>query len=187
MRRKILEQPAGTSLPEFTTSLKDGNSTLLEAALVYIAAIMTPEDASFPRLECPAPTGNRYDYLRSNSTTIAANDVRPKYFFALDLHQCASLLPRLMGSIIETMRFLGPEDCILSIVEGRSDDGTYEILKLLRTEIEGIGAEYFFNYSDLDPLSGDRIAGLAELRNQALEPFDQPPKSIPCKHDCVVY
>lgn len=136
---------------------------------------MVPEDITFPRLECPAPTGNRYEYLRTNSTNIRVTNVRPKYFFALDLHQCASLLPRLIGSIVETMRFLGPEHCVLSIVEGRSDDGTFEILKLLRAEIEGIGAQYFFNSSDLNPKAGDRISILAELRNQPLEPLTNHP------------
>lgn len=98
-------------------------------------------------------------------------DGRLKYFFALDLHQCANLLPRLLGSIVETIRFLGPEHCALSVVEGRSDDGTFEILKLLRTEIENIGAKYHFSSNDVDPMAGQRIAALAELRNLALEPM----------------
>ena len=168
---KAAEKSAQTPFGELNQSLKDGNSTLLEMAPAYIKAIMTPEDISFSRLNCPTPTGDRYKYLRSNSTTIPTTDARPKYFFALDLHQCASLLPRLIGSIVETMNFLGPENCVLSIVEGRSDDGTFEIMKLLRPEIEGIGAKYFFNSSDLNPTAGDRISILAKLRNQALEPL----------------
>jgi alpha-1,3-mannosyltransferase len=133
---------------------------------------MIPEDSTFPRLECPTPTGNRYNYLRSNSTSTKRNVSRAKYFFALDLHQCASVLPRLIGSIVETMRFLGPEHCVLSIVEGRSNDGTFEILKLLRSEI---GAKYFFNSSDIDPTVAERITSLAQLRNQALEPLTKHP------------
>jgi len=74
------------------------------------------------------------------------------------------------------MRFLGPENCALSIVEGRSDDGTYEILKVLRIETEGIGAKYFFTSSDLNPEDGDRIKALAGLRNQALEPLARHPE-----------
>jgi alpha-1,3-mannosyltransferase len=136
---------------------------------------MKPEDATFSRLECPVPAGDRYNYLRSNETKTPFPDLRPRYFFALNLHQCAMLLPRLLGSIVETMRFLGPERCVLSIVEGRSDDGTYEILKLLRAEVEGIGAKYFFNSSDVDPGAGERIASLAKLRNQALEPLTNHP------------
>ena len=136
---------------------------------------MTPEDRAFPRLSCPAPKGVRYEYLRGNRTGPPESDVQSKYFFALDLHQCANLLPRLVGSIVETMRFVGPNHCALSIVEGRSNDGTYEILKLLRQEIEGIGARYFFNTSDLDPSAktGNRIVALAELRDQAIQPLLQ--------------
>jgi alpha-1,3-mannosyltransferase len=134
---------------------------------------MTPDDDSFPRLACPAPSGSRYDYLRSNSSITTDPGVRRQYFFALDLHQCAPLLPRLLGSIVETMRFLGPWNCALSVVEGRSDDGTFEILKVLREDVEQIGAKYFFNTNEIDPTAdgGDRITALAELRNQALKPL----------------
>jgi alpha-1,3-mannosyltransferase len=137
---------------------------------------MNPDDMSLPRLDCPAPKGSRYNYLRTNTTGSSA---LPMYFFALDLHQCASVIPRLLGSIVETMRFLGPELCALSIVEGRSDDGTFEILKLLRTEIEGMGAKYFFNSSDLNPMADggqNRIKLLAELRNEALHPLMRHPE-----------
>jgi alpha-1,3-mannosyltransferase len=112
---------------------------------------MSPEDNSFSRLDCPAPNTDRYEYLRRVNTNTAGTLAPLRYFFTLDLHQSASLLPRLIGLLVESMRFLGPEQCALSIVEDRSDDGTYEILKLLRTEIERIGATYFFNSSDLEP------------------------------------
>lgn len=136
---------------------------------------MSPEDKTFPRLDCPAPNTNRYKYLRRFNTTATGTLTPLRYFFALDLHQCAGVLPRLIGSIVESMRFLGPAHCALSIVEGRSDDGTFEILKSLRPEIEGIGATYFFHSSDLEPgaPNQDRIATLAALRNQALEPLMQ--------------
>ena len=152
--------------------LKHGNDTLLEMAPSYVRAIMAPEDKTFPRLACPAPTGDRYLHLKANSTNMTdGHAIPPKYFFALDLHQCARLLPRLIGSIVESIRFLGPQNCALSIVEGRSDDGTFEILLSLREEIERIGANYYFNSSDINPTVGDRIKALAELRNQALQPL----------------
>jgi alpha-1,3-mannosyltransferase len=69
------------------------------------------------------------------------------------------------------MRFLGPENCALSIVEGRSDDGTFEILQLLRREVEKMGVLYFFNTTDADPWSGQRVTILADLRNQAIQPL----------------
>ena len=129
--------------------LKDGNATLLEVAPTYVKAIMNPEDSSFPRLSCPTPTEDRYLYLKANSANITHGPVMgPKYFFALDLHQCASILPRLIGSVVESIRFLGPQNCALSIVEGRSNDGTFEVLLSLREELERIGVKYYFNSSE---------------------------------------
>lgn len=133
---------------------------------------MTPEDATFPRLECPVPKTDRYAYLKPlpDPSKLA----KPKYFFALDLYQCAHLLPRLIGSIIDAMRFLGPENCALSIVEGRSVDGTFEILSQLRPSVEGIGSRYFFETSDINPAK-ERIKALAELRNMAVKPLVDKP------------
>ncbi|KAL9035754.1 MAG: hypothetical protein Q9180_004685, partial [Flavoplaca navasiana] len=106
------------------TELKQPNKTLLEAANPYIEAIIAPNVTTFPRLDCPAPNGDRYEYLRDEDQGLGAYDIKAtlKYFFALDLHQCIGLLPRLLGSIIEAIEFLGPKHCALSIVEGRSDD-----------------------------------------------------------------
>lgn len=80
-------------------------------------------------------------------------------------------LPRLLGSIVETIRFLGPEQCTLSIVEGGSTDGTYEVLISARKTFADIGIQYVLVHSDLDTKKGERIATLAKLRNLALEPL----------------
>lgn len=165
------ESTVPNPLPE--SPLKDGNSTLLEAGKAYINAIFSPENTDFTRLECAVPTGDRYVYMQ-NSTTKLKDTTRPSFFFALDLHQCIHILPRLMGSIVETMRFLGPANCALSVVEGRSDDGTYEVLKLLKDELEQMGAKYFLVTNDINPGKNndrDRISALAELRNIALQPL----------------
>ncbi|KAI4170768.1 MAG: hypothetical protein LQ343_004730 [Gyalolechia ehrenbergii] len=162
------------SLPPKTFH-KKANETLLKAAPLYITAILTPEDNTYPRLECPAPDGERYQYLRERGNSTDSHDSRAdlKYLFALDLHQCAELLPRLLGSIFESMRFLGPRNCALSIVEGRSTDGTFEILTLLHEHIERMGAKYFLQTNEIDPKAtgSDRIKALSELRNQALRPL----------------
>lgn len=142
----------------------------------YVHAIIDPEDRTFDRVECPAPSATglaRYDrLLNAPWPADKTRSVRPvKYFFALDLRQCAYILPRLLGSIVEAMRFLGPENCVLSIVEGRSDDGTPEVLQALRAELEILGTEYFLEFSNIDTKEGERISRLAELRNMALEPM----------------
>lgn len=138
---------------------------------------MDPKDTTFPRLSCPNSKLKRYDYLKRMTARLPSDDpstkagVKPKYFFALDLHDAAPILPRLLGTIVETMRYLGPEICALSIVEGRSVDGTFEILKSLHDEIEGLGAAYFFQSTSLNSETDARIEVLGALRNAALEPL----------------
>lgn len=71
------------------------------------------------------------------------------------------------------IRFLGPNRCAVSVVEGRSTDGTYQILAALQHEIERLGAVFYMSTSDLSPQDGkqDRFGGLAFLRNLALAPL----------------
>lgn len=130
-------------------------------------------DTTFPRLSCPTPKPERYDGLRQFGSH--PRSVRPKYFFALDLHQCLDLLPRLLGSIVESILFLGPENCALSVVQGRSTDGTLEVLELLREKMEDIGVAYYLESNDLSPKDPNspinRIEALANLRNEALAPL----------------
>jgi len=176
---------------EATPPPKEGNATLIEAALPYIKAIMTPEDKGFPRLECPVPTHGRYDYLRNQSIyhNYADSGGRRKYFFALDLHQSVTILPRLLGSIIEAIRFLGPAQCALSIVEGRSDDGTFEVLQTLSEALQKESIPYFFKSSDKNPLGtpGARIEMLSDLRNEALEPMISNPDHYSMNDTTVVF
>jgi alpha-1,3-mannosyltransferase len=130
---------------------------------------MDPADTTFPRLECPFTNEDRYAYLKNSSAP--SEKKRPSYFFALDLHQRREILPRLMGSIVEAMKFLGPENCALSIIEGRSDDGTLEVLQELRIKLNKLGVRYYWlRTSDIDPLAkgGDRVWALALLRNLAI-------------------
>ncbi|PKS11687.1 hypothetical protein jhhlp_001675 [Lomentospora prolificans] len=131
----------------------------------YIASILDPTDRTLNRLSCPAVNENRYRYLIPNQST------PPTYFFALNLINVTPLLPRLMGSIVEVLRFLGPHNCVISIVEGHSKDGTMEILEALGPEIRKLGASYHFLRSEITPNDGHRIARLAQLRNLALEPL----------------
>lgn len=169
---------------------KSLNNTLLKAAPAYIKAIMAPGDTSFHRLQCPSPSLTRYHYLQAKGSATGSVDPHPplQYFFALDLTQCAHVLPRLLGSIVEAMQILGPRHCALSIVEGRSSDGTYEILMLLRDEIERLGAKYFFQTNEINPKAPgtDRIVGLAQLRNQALQPLLDDLSSTPKSPDLAI-
>ena len=142
----------------------------LTAVKPYVNSILNKNDRSIPRLECLSLTGSRYDYLRIGTVTNPGRDHRLRYFFALNLHDSIEILPRLLGSIVEAIKFLGPQACALSVVEGRSTDGTYETLYALRSEIEGLGAKFYLGKNEADPLApeADRVATLASLRNNAL-------------------
>ena len=149
---------------------------LMQLTPSYLKAITNPSDTTFPRLECSQTAPKRYDYLRSHKTMFSKSTVLPKYFFALDLRQCVKLLPRLLGTILETIRFLGPENCALSIVEGSSTDGTYEVLLAARNTFAKAGIRYILRHSDLATNNEHRISRLAMLRNLALEPLVQNPQ-----------
>lgn len=152
------------------------NETLIAAAKPYLKAIMDPEDKHFDRFKCDAPDEIRYANL--TNVPSRSGDL-PKYFFALDLYKCEYVLARLLGSIVEAIRFLGTENCVLTIVEGNSDDGTFEVLSLLQPVLADAGIEYFFIRSELDTKK-HRIRRLAQLRNLALKPLlDYPERFSP--------
>jgi alpha-1,3-mannosyltransferase len=118
---------------------------------------------------------SRYEYLRATGPA----STRTPYFFALDLRNCVGLLPRLLGSVVEAMRFLGPEHCALSIVEGNSADGTGDVLAALRPRLAALGVRtHLVLGSEIDPLAEgtQRFAALAELRNLALAPLRAEPE-----------
>lgn len=150
----------------------------MEDAEPYLKAIIDPKDTHYERLRCPTPFKNRYKGLRRRRNLASRFQETPKqYFFALNLFECAHVLPRLLASVVEAMRYLRPEDCVLSIVGGRSGDGTTEILTKLRHEMRALNVTYYFSTSDIDPLKegNDRITELAKLRNLVLDPLIQQP------------
>ena len=166
--------PANSSV---TASLVRNATFFRELAPSYIKAILDPVDEKFDRLRCPTPSPERYRYLKSDHRTdnLKSVDGQKRYFFALNLRQSIGVLPKLIASIVETVRFLGPESCTLSVVEGNSDDGTFDVLEALRKDMRNLGLEYHLQTSEIDPKQGDRIEGLAALRNLALEPLIKEP------------
>ncbi|KAL6872425.1 glycosyltransferase family 69 protein [Trichoderma longibrachiatum] len=158
---------AGRSTIAEAKSVLDG--AILPAANItrYLEAILTPELSTLPKLKCPAINSTRYGELKSKGLSGPAI----QYFFALNLRQNLALLPQLIGSIVEAILFLGPSQCVLSIVEGNSPDGTADVLAALRPALERIGVRYYFESSAIDPSKEDRVARLAQLRNKALAPL----------------
>lgn len=78
-----------------------------------------------------------------------------------------------MGSIVKVAKFLGPKNTALSIIEGNSPDGTFEVLEAMTPGLKKLGVYYHLESSAIDPNkeNADRIGRLAELRNLALEPL----------------
>ncbi|KAK1242526.1 hypothetical protein MKX08_005338 [Trichoderma sp. CBMAI-0020] len=131
----------------------------------YLDAILTSQPSTLPNLQCPALNSTtRYNALKSKSAGI-------QYFFALNLRQTLPLLPRLIGSLVEAIQFLGPAQCVLSIVEGNSPDGTADVLSALRPALENMGVAYYLESSTIDPSKDNRVGRLAQLRNMALAPL----------------
>ncbi|KAH8123932.1 hypothetical protein ACSS6W_010518 [Trichoderma asperelloides] len=146
------------------------DGAILPAANItqYLDAILTTQPSTLPNLRCPALNSTtRYSALKSKGPS----DPAIQYFFALNLRQNLPLLPRLIGSIVEAIRFLGPAQCVLSIVEGNSPDGTADVLAALRPALENMGVAYYFESSTIDPSKDDRVGRLAQLRNRALAPL----------------
>ncbi|KAI1846406.1 hypothetical protein JX266_007611 [Neoarthrinium moseri] len=174
--------PTNPPPPSTHSSQKPGDPKLYESASGYVASILDSQHTVIPRLECPTLHVTRYEYLQTSNDSTRPRNL--KYFFALDLRQSLKVLPRLLGSIVEAVRFLGPASCALSIVEGNSDDGTFEVLDLLQPELEKLGLKYIFRHTDVDSKEGERITKLAALRNMALEPLHS--KSLHADKDTTV-
>ncbi|OJD15368.1 hypothetical protein AJ78_04373 [Emergomyces pasteurianus Ep9510] len=137
----------------------------------FVCSIMNHDMNLTAKLDCPVTIDQRYEDLRIQQVFLSRP--RIQFYFALDLHQAVHIILPLMGTIMQVIRHLGPEYCALSIVEGRSTDGTYEILAGLTSELKALGVRYFLSQSSRDPLAPgeNRIAALAELRNKALLPL----------------
>lgn len=163
---------SSTTTTEIPRATETADAKLRDKIRRYKTAILDPSSTAADRMICPSPNRTRYSHLRASSSSSSSSPAARKYFFALDLRQVVDLLPRLLGSIVEAMHFLGPESCALSIVEGNSDDGTWEVLAALEDALGDMGVEYYLKSEELDPIeSGDRIGGLVDLRQMALAPL----------------
>ena len=163
LEEDYVQQWQNGSTPHDTDALSAHEVTM------YVKEVMGEGNSTMRRIQCAASIAARYDSLQA----ITENDGKIQYLFALNLYQALPVLPSLLGSIIQTIRFLGPKRCAVSFVEGRSTDGTYQILASLKDEIERLGAAFYMSTSDISPHDGkqDRFEGLAFLRNLALAPL----------------
>ncbi|KAK3333060.1 glycosyltransferase family 69 protein [Cercophora scortea] len=162
--------------PARGSEFKLSNGTLTRQNLTtYLLSSLDPTDNTLPKLQCPAPDLTRYQYLQQQLQP-STQPSQTTYFFALNLRNSLPLLPRLLGSTLEAIRFLGPAHCALSIVEGNSPDGTAEVLAALEPSLTRLGIRtHFILNNKIDPLApqpgNDRFSSLATLRNLALAPL----------------
>ncbi|KAF4449555.1 hypothetical protein F53441_7214 [Fusarium austroafricanum] len=164
--------PSPTAITLSTPTISNGAILSAERISPYVSAILNSSSTALPRLECPALNTNRYKIFQESHQDKRSQDSQIDYFFALNLRNCKDILPRLIGSIVEAVRFLGPHRCALSIVEGYSPDGTSDILSALKPFLEDMNLVYFYNSSRINPAKGNaRIRKLAQLRNLALAPL----------------
>lgn len=122
----------------------------------------------YKRVFCPADIADRYQNLRDTE-----DNSQVRYFFALNPYEALDALPRLMSSVVETVRYLGAKHCAISIVDGGSEDGTWEVLNALKPFLDKMGVRYFLATSGHRILDGHDTSQepLASLRNKALQPL----------------
>jgi alpha-1,3-mannosyltransferase len=151
---------------------RQADASLMDKAEEIVASIMGSRPVDIPRLQCPPLDEARYTVLSKSFPS-----TKLRYFFAMNLHQSAHILAQLFGAILEAVKVLGPERCAISVVEGRSTDGTFEILRSLVKDLERLGTSFYLSCSDLQPggEGSERISALAELRNLALRPLTVSP------------
>lgn len=171
--------PPAEFLEQHIPKPQDDGSHLTDQKLEnYIDSILNLDNTIFWRMECPDQDspGPRYQVLRNIASTESDSDPslgKIKYLFTLDLYNVIDILPRLMSSIIQTIEYLGAENCALSIIEGRSHDGTYAVLYGLVDFLTTHNVHYWLDQSSINPHADgvDRIAELSKLRNMALAPL----------------
>lgn len=157
-------------------SVQEIDQTPQDKIATYVKAILDPRGNYVPMLNCLAPDLSLYEHLKPSTSSLHSSFSKTQYFFALNLRENMAVLPRLLGSTIEVIQFLGPEHCALSIVEGNSHDGTGDVLAALEPHLDAGLRVHFTLGSQIDPLGGARFAKLAELRNLALSPMLEDPK-----------
>lgn len=142
---------------------------------LYLDSILGHENHDLERLDCQDIDDARYKELKPAKN---AKKGHIPFFFALNLKNNRELLPQLLGSLYTIGQYLGPQNIAVSIVEGNSDDGMFDILEALKPIFKKEGIYYEAKVSDINPKEGDRIVKLADLRNLALEPVWQDHESF---------
>ncbi|PRP76978.1 hypothetical protein PROFUN_14712 [Planoprotostelium fungivorum] len=125
-------------------------------------------NTSLPLLDCPPIDFTQYSHLHRASFNV---------LFATNTHQTQELLPSQILAIAEVIDFLGPDRIGLSILESGSKDLTRDIINGVvpqMTRLFGVSDEDVHistNAEKIDWPSDNRVAIMARLRNELLEPL----------------
>ena len=163
---------AAAEEPEYVKAWRKGpkahNMDALNGSEVakVLEAITNNDMALSPGSACQRGIDARY-------ITMQGSGEKVRYFFALNLYQAMEVLPLLLRSILDVAYFLGLDQCAISIVEGRSTDGSFNVAEAYKHKLEKIGLKVYLSTSEMDPKdeTQDRMEGLAFLRNMALAPL----------------
>ncbi|ORX90897.1 hypothetical protein K493DRAFT_304522 [Basidiobolus meristosporus CBS 931.73] len=101
-------------------------------------------------------------------------DSSEKYFIAANLYNNEAILPQWSRELLRLVSTLGPASVYISIVESNSKDGTKQFLRKFDKLLDQQGIRHRIRMSDDADTSNriiNRIPFMAEIRNQALEPF----------------
>jgi alpha-1,3-mannosyltransferase len=164
----------GSSIDTDAAAAVPHEQQILATAAGIVQSVAAPGTAQHGEMLCPTEhaLGSRYEVLKLITETSQRKGIH--YLFALNLYQAANVIQRLLISIIEAAEYLGPENCAVSIVEGRSTDGTWQVLEGIEVIMESRKIKYFLQTSDIAPLADEgrhRVRRLARLRNMALAPL----------------
>lgn len=122
---------------------------------------------------------NAFQQDRYNALIRGKMHSQRKYLIGINLYDSADVAPALIRAIYSVISSLGPDRFHVSIYENGSKDDTPHQLFLLAKLLRQLGAGYtLVSDPNRQPgwVEGQRIVGLAELRNVVLQPlYDAPP------------
>ncbi|KJZ77543.1 hypothetical protein HIM_03267 [Hirsutella minnesotensis 3608] len=171
--RKHGDQGASPDSLYFSEMLDQADKAPTLSIDAYLDAILETKSTNIeiPNMKCPALDRTRYQSLKVSGR----KDEAIRYYFAVNVRQSLPILPRLIASVIEAIRHLGPRHCAVSIVDGDSADGTDDVLAALRPYFRAQGINYNLTSLSFEPNAANRTARLAEFRNEALRPLYSDP------------
>lgn len=130
----------------------------------------------------------RYAALRADAPDPTPYNLHHRYFVALNLHQNEAILPDMITNLVHLAAFLGVDNVYISIFENGSEDRSKVLLNLAGSIFKVAGIEHSIVSSNRRQTKWDhRVAFLADVRNQAIEPLHALRKQHGITFDTVIF